>query len=267
MLSNNPVPLSITALAPGLVWWQVGLIVLLGAVVGLAIGQLSVTLERWEKLEPEELAERAEYESKRLEHEGVEADGTKMPPWEMETYGWTWLERWLAPIATAVVFGLFALHQGVNLTLWLHLIWVAIMLQIVVFDLKHHLVLDWVTFPALLMALALSPITPWSSFDMSAQGAIVCGVLFLLLYVLGNVLFHGGMGFGDVKLAVLIGAVAGFDFTQLRWGALDAIFYGVVLGGATVLLLMALRIRGLKDVVAYAPFLCVGATLVLYQNL
>jgi len=40
--------------------------------------------------------------------------------------------------------------------------------------------------------------------------------------------------------------------------------YGIFLGGAVALVLLVLRIRRLKDPIPYGPFLCVGASLILF---
>ncbi len=262
---------ALSSIAPAVLWWQVVLAVVAGAVVGLLSGALTILIERFEKLEAEEMEEREEYlrdiEEKRLAAGPDAEDAPEAPPWEMESYGWTWRERILSPLLTAIAFGAFALHQGVGVNLYIHLVWIAILIHILTFDLKHHLVLDVITFPALILALGLSPLTPNLGFNQAVEGAVVCGVLFLFMFSLSRLLFHGGFGLGDVKLSVVIGAIAGFDFAQVQFGALYAITYGVFIGGAVVLLLLITRLRGLRDSVAYAPFLCLGTALVLYQYL
>jgi leader peptidase (prepilin peptidase)/N-methyltransferase len=90
---------------------------------------------------------------------------------------------------------------------------------------------------------------------------IGAGVVFLLLALVGGLLFRAEvMGIGDVKLAIFIGLVLGFPWT------LQALLLGILLAGGVSILLMAVRVKGLKDTIAYGPYLCAGTLLVLLQR-
>jgi leader peptidase (prepilin peptidase)/N-methyltransferase len=67
----------------------------------------------------------------------------------------------------------------------------------------------------------------WSNLLRAVLGAAALGVSYLLLYLVG-LLFRGGLGWGDVKLAVLLGLFLGW----LGWGP-------VLLGGLLPSLLNA----------------------------
>lgn len=222
--------------------------------MGVASGWLTVRLEALEKLEEEELQERKEYEAE---------NGDEGLPWKMETYGWTRIERWLSPLAGAVVFGVFAYHQGWDRNLLINLIWVSILIHISAFDLKHRLILNKVSYPAVVLAFAAVPLTNGLTFQAALIGAVVLGLFFFLF----SVVSRGGIGMGDAKLAVFVGAITGFDVSTVAGPrALIAAFYGVILGGIVTLFLLVTRIRGLKDAIPYGPFICVGAMIALYQS-
>ncbi len=91
----------------------------------------------------------------------------------------------------------------------------------------------------------------------TAAGALAGLGLFGLAYLVGNRLYPGGLGAGDVKLAGLIGLELGFP------AGLSALFLGVVLGGVGALVLLAAGVRRLKDPIPYGPFLCAGAAVTL----
>jgi leader peptidase (prepilin peptidase)/N-methyltransferase len=74
----------------------------------------------------------------------------------------------------------------------------------------------------------------------------------------------GKIGLGDAKLGALIGAVTGAGPTTATLGAVYAIVAGIFIGGATSMILLVTRVRGLKDSIPYGPFLCAGAALILY---
>jgi len=67
--------------------------------------------------------------------------------------------------------------------------------------------------------------------------------------------YPGGIGWGDVKMAALIGLVTGFPLT------LVALLLAVILGALVAGLLLALKIKKRKEAIPFAPFLSV-ATLV-----
>ena len=68
---------------------------------------------------------------------------------------------------------------------------------------------------------------------------------------------RGASGAGDVKLAAFIGVVVGFP--QGLW----ALALGILAGGAGALFVLITRRSGSESYIPYAPFLCLGAMLVL----
>ena len=209
-----------------------------GAGLGWGVGRLCLRLEHWTGLvrEPEV--------------------GERMGP--------TWLERWALPVLGAATFALFAWRQGLTAALLIHSLWLLVMLQVLAFDLKHRLILDGVTFPALVGALLLAHWSPQLTLAASMLGAIFGGGVLLPLAVVSDRL-HGGRGFGwgDVKLGMVIGAVTGLNFGIGDLFALEALLAGALIGGVVSVALLATRRRGLRDGVPYGPFLAVGAIVTL----
>ena len=247
-----------------------------GACWGLISGYFAVLLERWENLEKEdqedlEIALKEVADAREAALVKAQEAGEPEPPddleykkWTIDPYGWTWLEKYLSPGLGAASFGLFTWHQGLTKSLAIHLVWVAIFVHIIGFDLKHRLILNKVTYPAVLIAVGASLLTPGLTVAMSATGAVVI----YLFFWIQNIVSRGSIGLGDAKLGALIGAVCGlgFDVTNpMSFAAIYASVYGALLGGAVALVLLVLRIRGLKDPIPYGPFLCAGAAFMLYQ--
>lgn len=237
-----------------------------GALVGLGAGWLSVTLERVEHLQAEEDEERAEYEREvQSQRDTAIAAGNGVPDapaWIGESYGWTWRELGVAPVAAALGFAVFTAHGPVDAGLLVHLLWIAVFVHIVVFDLKHRLILNRVTYPAIVVALALAQFSPGLTFVRAVIGAAAVGLFFLLQ----NLISRGSVGLGDAKLGVLVGAVTGLSTDPAHLGAAYAVVYAVLLGGAVAVLLLITRVRRLKDPIPYGPFLCAGAAIILYQG-
>ena len=67
-------------------------------------------------------------------------------------------------------------------------------------------------------------------------------------------------------VGALVGAVTGAGPDPAHIGAVYAVIYAILLGGATALVLLVLRVRRLKDPIPYGPFLCAGAAIILYQG-
>lgn len=77
---------------------------------------------------------------------------------------------------------------------------------------------------------------------------------FAVMYVLA-LIARGGLGFGDVKLAFLIGLFAGY----LSWGAVVvAGVGGFLIGGVVSVGLLVGRTRGRKDEIPFGPFMTVA---------
>jgi Flp pilus assembly protein protease CpaA len=235
-----------------------------GGVIGLGSGWLAVALERREQLEEEEREERLEYE-RDIAVEQARATEAGEPsvtprPWKGERYGWTWMEQWLSPALGAVGFGAFAAHEPFGWGLLIHLLWIAVFVQIVDFDLKHRLILNVITYPSILVALVLSEWSP----GLTPTGAVIGTVGVALFFLVQNLVSRGSIGLGDAKLGALVGAVTGAGPTSAHLGAVYAVVAGVFIGGAAAIVLLVTRIRKLKDPIPYGPFLCAGAALILY---
>ncbi len=231
-----------------------------GATAGLAAGWLSVMLERVEKLEQENREDRDAYIAELATSAAPDAPAGE--PWPHESFGWTWLERALAPVLGAAGFAAFAAHEELGTGLVIHLVWVTLLIHVVVVDLKHRLILNRVTYPAIVLALVLAQFSPGLTLWRSVIGCVSVGAFFLLL----NVVSRGGIGLGDAKLGALVGAISGLGGSLDHIGGAYAVIYGIFLGGAAALLLLLFRVRGLKDAIPYGPFLCVGAGIILFEG-
>ena len=229
-----------------------------GALVGLGAGWLSVVLERVEDLEREEREDREAFVRERDAMGGGDADGDGA--WTPERYGWTWLERVLCPLLGAAGFTAFAVHEGLSHGLAIHLLWIALFVHVVAFDLKHRLILNRVSYPAVVVALGLSFVSPGLTFVHALAGCVIVGGFFLLL----NIASRGGIGRGDAKLGALVGAVCGLSLDLNHVGAVYAVVDGIFLGGLVAFVLLVLRIRRLRDPIPYGPFLCIGASVILF---
>jgi prepilin signal peptidase PulO-like enzyme (type II secretory pathway) len=71
---------------------------------------------------------------------------------------------------------------------------------------------------------------------------------------------RNALGWGDVKLAFLIGMMTGFP------QVLQALTLGILLGGLAAGLLLLTRVRRPKEYMPYAPYLAAGSILTLLRG-
>ncbi|HZU14515.1 MAG TPA: A24 family peptidase [Chloroflexota bacterium] len=155
----------------------------------------------------------------------------------------------LFEVTLAFFFGALAYRLGPGKHLLIALFFTGLLALISVIDLEHRLVLNILSLPGLVAAIALSPL--WVGLLSSIEGAAAGFALFTALTVIGR----GRLGFGDAKLAAVIGAMRGFP------GVLGALYVGVLLGGVAALVYLVVLRRGRKDYFAYAPYLAAGAVI------
>ena len=141
------------------------------------------------------------------------------------------------------------------------------LLVVTVIDLERRLVLNTVLLVALPLGLLAAPFwsvevrdSVWTFAPLGlAQlaDALAAGLAGLAVFIVLAAAARGGMGFGDVKLAGVLGVWVG-----LR-GLPVALMAAVVLGGLVALALLVFGRRRRKDAIPFAPFLAVGAMMAL----
>jgi len=169
----------------------------------------------------------------------------------------------LVEVLGGLVFFLAYWRFGLRAEFAVTAFWCCIFLVIIFIDWEHKLILNKVTYPAMVVALVLLAVDsawpqlsllgnlffiPWPSI-LSGVIAGAIGFIFFLIVLLIN---PRGMGMGDVKLAGLIGLVTGFPFVIV------ALLIGIILGGLVAVVLLVFKLKGRKDVIAYGTFLAIG---------
>lgn len=130
------------------------------------------------------------------------------------------------------------------------------LLLISLIDLRYHLVLNVLIYPAAVVALLLHSVPP----GRDTLTALLGGAVGLSLFSLAALVRRGGMGVGDVKLAALIGLMVGFP--QVLW----ALTLGILAGGIAALFLCLTGRSKIGDHMPYAPFLCLGVMVALIYD-
>lgn len=178
------------------------------------------------------------------------------PQW----HTWNWRERKrpsLVLAGTAVLFFLLPWWLAEPVNLFFNSLYMAILILIIVTDLEHKLIFNVVVYPSTILALAGSFfVTPdENSIGLALLGAVMGFLIFGGLYFLANLLYGGDrvpLGLGDVKLAMLLGAMLGFHRIFF------CLFWGIVLGGVVTLLLLLSRRVSRRTALPYGQYLALS---------
>jgi len=158
---------------------------------------------------------------------------------------------------TGMVFGLLAWRVGPAPGLPAYLYLAAVGVALIAIDVAVHRLPDRLTFPsypivAVLLVGASAVDGEWAALGRAAAGAAVLYGVYYLLAVAAP----GGMGFGDVKLAGVLGAVLAWaGWAPLLLGA----FLGFLYGGLVSLALLLARRATRRTRVPFGPFMVAGA--------
>ncbi|GAA3077518.1 prepilin peptidase [Streptomyces glomeratus] len=170
-----------------------------------------------------------------------------------DTYGPSTLS---AASLTAVVCALLAAATGAHpeLMVWLLLAPAAVLLATV--DFAVHRLPDALTLPlaaAALVLLGVAEVLPGASGSWTSAllGSLILGACYFVLFLLSK-----GFGFGDVKLALVLGAVLGwYGWPIVLVGTFAGYLFGALYGVGLILA----RRAGRKSSIPFGPFLMAGA--------
>jgi leader peptidase (prepilin peptidase)/N-methyltransferase len=117
------------------------------------------------------------------------------------------------------------------------------------------------SYPVAAVLLAVSAAVDggwWALVRALLGGAVLFGFFYALAYF-----YPAGMGFGDVKLAAIVGGVLAY----LSWSALlIGAFAGFLIGAVAGLTMMALKRAGRKTAIPFGPSMIVGAFVAIFAS-
>ncbi|MCL0097599.1 prepilin peptidase [Dehalococcoidia bacterium] len=170
-------------------------------------------------------------------------------------------------LGTGFLFAFLSFSYGFGVEFLVLALCGSLFLVLAVIDLEHGLILNKIVYPAIGISLLLSPFWPSLGFGRSFLGesgmihsflgSLSGGLIFAAFLFVIALISSGGMGWGDVKMAALIGLITGFP------SVLMAMMLSLVSSGIVAILLLALRLRSRKEAIPFGPFLSLGAFIAL----
>lgn len=129
------------------------------------------------------------------------------------------------------------------------------MIVIFVYDLKCYIIPDKVLLPAIAVTFLYSTLkSDFSIINLLLAVAVAAG-FFLLIFLISK---GKWMGFGDVKLAILMGLLLGLP--NVLVALFLAFFFGAVIG----VILMIFKKKNFKSEIPFGPFLILGTFVALF---
>jgi leader peptidase (prepilin peptidase)/N-methyltransferase len=168
----------------------------------------------------------------------------------------------LVEVVTAALFVALTARFGLSSQLPAYLYLASIAVALAAIDLDVRRLPDIIVLPSYLVGvLLLVPVTVAGSDWSAAARSILAMVAVGLAYYLLGIAYPGGIGFGDVKLAGLLGFYLGWlSWTTVLVGVFGAFLLG---GSAAAVLLVTGRVRR-RTAIPFGPFMLAAALLALF---
>jgi len=146
--------------------------------------------------------------------------------------------------------------------MWLTVLYIVILLLILLFDIGERRILNVLALPGTAIALIASLAKGREAFLAAVAGAVLGFLFFFALYWIGRQYYGAGaMGFGDVKLAVFLGAIVGVD------QVLIVLASGMLLAGLAAALMLATKRGDRRSSLPYGAFMALaGIIALLWSN-
>jgi len=158
-------------------------------------------------------------------------------------------------VGSGLLFALIYRQYGLSIAFPVITFYSCVFIVIGVIDLEHRIIPNKIVYPMAMVALVISifflPLgetvfsLPWPGIVYGVIGGVI-GLVFLLIPAL---IRPGGIGWGDVKMATLIGLVTGFPLVIV------ALLIGVILGGLVAVSLLLMGAKKRQESIPFGPFL------------
>jgi leader peptidase (prepilin peptidase)/N-methyltransferase len=168
----------------------------------------------------------------------------------------------LIEVLTGVLFAAIGARYADSWVLPAYLVLTAGLIALSAIDLEHYILPNRIVYPlgfatGGLLAFASLLEHDWTAFGRACAGGVVAFVFFFIVHIISP----RGMGFGDVRLSLVLG----LNLAWLGWGELFAgLFLGFVYGALAGLAVIAVvGPKGRKYQVPFGPFLAAGTMTIL----
>jgi leader peptidase (prepilin peptidase)/N-methyltransferase len=166
-----------------------------------------------------------------------------------------------ARVLTPATFALMAARWEATTVLVPFLFLAAVLVVVSLIDLEHYRIPDKIVFPALGISTGLIAfVSVLEGFDtVFLRNAVIGSVAYFTLLLVPHLIYPKGMGFGDVKLALLMGLYLGWIYADpfrsvalIMWALVLGSLLGVLAGVGFAV------VRGRRAEFPFGPALALG---------
>lgn len=161
----------------------------------------------------------------------------------------------MVELLTAGLFLALYFKFGVNLELLKYIIFIMLLAISAFTDISHRIIPNVISVPGIVLGLILNA----SHIQNALLGAVVSAAIFWIFRQAGLLVRKQEMlGWGDIKLAAMIGAFLGLGVGLL------ALFLGVTLGVLVWTILIMFKLKKRKDYIPFGTFLAFGSVIAVF---
>ena len=160
-------------------------------------------------------------------------------------------------IANGVLFAYLYSQYGMSTELVVIAFYCCLFIVLMVIDLERGLILNRIVYPAMVAALLISVFLSGLDIVPGIKYSAIGGGIGFGLALLVVVFSRGGMGFGDVKMAALMGFTIGFPLIFFT------LILSAIIGGIVAVALLLTRKKKRKERVPFAPALSLATIITL----
>jgi len=163
----------------------------------------------------------------------------------------------IVELATAVLFAATVVVIGLEAVLPAYLWFAGVTLTLVLTDLDVHRIPNRILYPGTVVGFVLLFGGAVVDGEIGTfWRAVAGGAFYFVLFLILALIARGGFGFGDVKLAFLLGLF----LTYQSWEVLGAgIALGIAIGGVMAILLLITGRAGRKAKIPFGPAMVFGS--------
>ena len=171
----------------------------------------------------------------------------------------------LVEAATALIFAAIYWQYGITVGAFFLAIISSILIAIAAYDAIHSEIPDILVYSAAVFVLGFIFYNLWQNFQLANSSTwlsyaygLAVGLGFFGFLVLAS--REKWMGWGDVLLGGVVGLLLGYP------NILVGLFLAFMFGSIFSLVLMALKIKKMKDAIPFGPFLVLGGMIALFAG-
>ena len=160
---------------------------------------------------------------------------------------------------TGILFYIFYVRFGYSILTLKYLILIPLLIIAIWVDFSHYYIPDRVNFSIFIVGIITSFFT--IGFERSILGAGSFTLFYILLYGFGESFGKEIMGFGDVKLAMGLGATIGYFGLYKVFIFLNIAF---ITGAIVGIILILLKLKTRKDIMPFGPYIAIAGLMMAY---